>query len=274
MNTRWILNKIPHRPIKYLATISYLKISSWFARWSSGEDAFCKGTPHGIILQLVNSCPHPVSRTLCASSPSSSFLSFSRHDPNSFIFFLFPLVLRSPIFDRAKRREKKKGEEEYKRDRRDIHGYIYIYILWKRDITELGTKMVDRCMVEEGSVDIELAARDQTVCLPVKNRDGYYHACFFTRASGCKTEGNGVCMQGTYVRTVYREDPRRWIAALLNCLNGYRTDSIAATREPALISMGIVNPFGGGIYYFQVSSFGQIDSITISKTFLFSSCIF
>lgn len=128
MNTRWILNKIPHRPIKYLATISYLKISSWFARWSSGEDAFCKGTPHGIILQLVNSCPHPVSRTLCASSPSSSFLSFSRHDPNSFIFFLFPLVLRSPIFDRAKRREKKKGEEEYKRDRRDIHGYIYIYI--------------------------------------------------------------------------------------------------------------------------------------------------
>ena len=35
----------------------------------------------------------------------------------------------------------------------------------------------------------------------------------------------------TYVRTVYREDPRRWIAALLNCLNGYRTDSIAATRE-------------------------------------------
>lgn len=146
--------------------------------------------------------------------------------------------------------------------------------MWKRDITELGIKMVDRCMVEEGSVDIELAARDQTVCLPVKNRDGYYHACFFTRASGCKTEGNGVCMQGTYVRTVYREDPRRWIAALLNCLNGYRTDSIAATREPALISMGIVNPFGGGIYYFQVSSFGQIDSITISKTFLFCSCIF
>lgn len=72
-----------------------------------------------------------------------------------------------------------------------------------------------------------------------------------------------MCMQGTYVRTyVYREDPRRWIAALLNCLNGYRTDSIAATREPALISMGIVNPLGGGIYYFQVS-FGQIDSIII-----------
>lgn len=114
-----------------------------------------------------------------------------------------------------------------------------------------------------GQVDIELPARDQTVCLPVKNRDGYYHACFFTRTSGCKTEGKGVCMQGTYVRTyVYREDPRRWIAALLNCLNGYRTDSIAATREPALISMGIVNPLGGGIYYFQVS-FGQIDSIII-----------
>lgn len=108
-----------------------------------------------------------------------------------------------------------------------------------------------------------MPARDQTVCLPVKNRDGYYHACFFTRTSGCKTEGKGVCMQGTYVRTyVYREDPRRWIAALLNCLNGYRTDSIAATREPALISMGIVNPLGGGIYYFQVS-FGQIDSIII-----------
>lgn len=130
MNTRWILNKIPHRPIKYLATISYLKISSWFARWSSGEDAFCKGTPHGIILQLVNSCPHPVSRTLCASSPSSSFLSFSRHDPNSFIFFLFPLVLRSPIFDRAKRREKKKRRrriQERQKGYTRLYLYIYIY---------------------------------------------------------------------------------------------------------------------------------------------------
>lgn len=127
----------------------------------------------------------------------------------------------------------------------------------KRDITELGIKMVDRWT---------LSCRHATKpsVYPLKIAMAITTRAFSRVQAAVRRRGKAcACKVRTYVRTyVYREDPRRWIAALLNCLNGYRTDSIAATREPALISMGIVNPLGGGIYYFQVS-FGQIDSIII-----------
>lgn len=87
------------------------------------EDSFCKGTPRGIILQLVNSCPHPVSRTLCASSSSFSFLFLSRHDPDtrSLLFFslfscLFPPARLTRETDSARAR-KREREGEIARER-------------------------------------------------------------------------------------------------------------------------------------------------------------
>lgn len=57
-----------------------------------------------------------------------------------------------------------------------------------------GTKMVDRCIV-----DMKWTARDCTVCLPIKNRAGYYARAFSRVQMSAKTKGaEGVCMQCTY----------------------------------------------------------------------------
>lgn len=70
-------------------------------------------------------------------------------------------------------------------------------------------------------------ARDCTPSVyPIKNRAGYYARAFSRVQDVGKREGRAcvcVCACNGKVSTCtrYRGDPRRWIAALLNCLNGY-----------------------------------------------------
>ena len=79
-------------PLKLLSRFRLRSTRTWkllpFCLLILEEDSFRKGTPRGIILQLVNSCPHPVSRTLCASSSSFFPSCPSRDTQFPFLFFI------------------------------------------------------------------------------------------------------------------------------------------------------------------------------------------
>ena len=110
-------------PVKTLIPIqiverAYLRTTPLLPVDPPEEDSFCKGAPRGIILQLVNSCPHPVSRTLLRPL---LFLSLARHPiPFSsfvlssfsfqFLLFLFSSIKLRQRKERRNKKEKGGGE--------------------------------------------------------------------------------------------------------------------------------------------------------------------
>ena len=118
-------------PVKTLIPIqiverAYLRTTPLLPVDPPEEDSFCKGAPRGIILQLVNSCPHPVSRTLLRPL---LFLSLARHPIpfSSFVLSSFSFQFLLFLFSSIKLRQRKeRRNKKEKGGEKHTHGVPHI----------------------------------------------------------------------------------------------------------------------------------------------------
>lgn len=142
----------------------------------------------------------------------------SRYTIPSFLFsFLLsvpPRSINQRNRQRARARERERlPEKEIKNERKEG---LYMEEGHSSVDRRRGTKMVDRCIV-----DMKWTARDCTVCLPIKNRAGYYARAFSRVQTSAKTKGaEGVCMRCTYALSRWSKAMDRRAAKLLKRLPG------------------------------------------------------